>query len=92
MAEYGAQDCVSVNTRSVVSSSPDLLNHSKAHMSFFMLCFYLPFCICLAVLNGGVGTVSHYKLACYLHSQVPPLVKACRHNCNANNNLGFGIR
>lgn len=64
--EDGAQDWASGNTGSVLSSSPDLLSRSKAHVSFFMLCFYLLFCICLAVLNGDVGTVSHYKLAWYL--------------------------
>lgn len=65
-AEDGAWDWVSGNTGSVLSSTPDLLSHPKAHVSFVMLCFYLLFCICLAVLNEDVETISHYKLAWYL--------------------------
>lgn len=54
---------LSGNMRSALISSPDVLSDPKARMFLFMLYFYLPFSICLAVLNEDIGTVSHYRLA-----------------------------
>lgn len=61
---------LSGNMRSALISSPDVLSDPKACMFLFMLYFYLPFSICLAVLNEDIGTVS------------PVLVKPLHHYCS----------
>lgn len=62
--EDRARGWVSGNTVSIVSSNPNVLSDPKAHKSFFMLCFHLWSCFCLAVstVSNVAGSPSQLNL------------------------------